>query len=58
MAETETCGKCGAVYEVIGYRKLPARDRDSFECDLCGETVARWNASSIPQFKLVKRPDG
>jgi hypothetical protein len=34
MRETETCGKCGAVYEVIERRYLLAGDKDSFACRL------------------------
>lgn len=51
--ERETC-KCGAVYEVTGYGRLPARDRDKFECNECGEVIRSWNATSYPQFKKVQ----
>lgn len=51
-----TC-ECGAVYEV-GSMKLPVRDKDSYNCDVCGKELDRWNASNIPTFTLIKRPEG
>lgn len=56
MAEQVTC-ECGAVYE-RGNLKLPLRDKDSYDCVVCGKELDRWNGSNIPTFKLIKRPDG
>ena len=53
----KTCGTCGAVHEVTE-KKVTFRDMDTFECPVCGETVADWNGSRIISSKLVKRPDG
>mgnify|MGYP005815974811 CR=1 FL=1 len=55
MAE-KVC-ECGAVYEV-GQQKLPVRDKDTYNCDVCGEELDRWNASNIPTYTLIQRPDG
>ena len=55
MADLVTCSKCGSVYEREYRTRLPAKDRDSYECDVCGQTIDRWNSTSIPSFKLVER---
>jgi hypothetical protein len=55
MTTTVTC-ECGAVYE-RGEVKLPARDKDSFDCEVCKREIERWNGSRIPVFRLVRRPD-
>lgn len=57
VSGSEVKCKCGAVYE-RGEIKLPVRDKDSYECSVCGETLDRWNASRIPTYKLISRPDG
>jgi hypothetical protein len=49
---TQTCSKCGAVYEVREV-KVAFRDRDRFDCS-CGETLANWNGSRYPTFSLIK----
>lgn len=53
--ETITC-ECGAVYEK-GSVKLPARDRDYYDCRICGSRLDEWSSSRIPTFKLIERPD-
>jgi len=49
-----TC-ECGAVYERTEV-KLIFRDNDSYEC-VCGRTLASWNGSRIPQFRLISKPE-
>ena len=51
------CKKCGAVYERTE-TKLAFRDKDNYNCDICGQELESWNGSRIPMFKLIKRPDG
>jgi len=56
MSETISCSHCGAEYEVT-YTKTMFRDRDSEDCEVCGEHLASWNGSNIPHYRLIKRPD-
>lgn len=53
-APDETCAKCGSVYSVRIHR-VPARDSDSFNCQVCGELLRKWNDTRIPEFKLKKK---
>lgn len=55
-SENFQCPHCGAGYSVT-YTHLPARDRDKADCDVCGEMMDSWNATSIPSYQLVRRPD-
>jgi hypothetical protein len=48
-----TCKKCGSVYSVTIYR-APARDSDSFNCEVCGHLMRKWNDTRIPSFTLKK----
>lgn len=56
MMETKTC-ECGAVYKV-GTLKLMVRDKDYFDCQVCGVRLDEWNGSRIPTYKLIEQPDG
>jgi hypothetical protein len=56
MTDKKTC-KCGAVYKV-GSLKLTVRDRDHFDCRVCGARLDDWNASRIPTYELIEQPDG
>lgn len=47
----ETCEKCGSVYSVRIYR-LPSKDSDSFNCEVCGHLIRRWNDTRVPEFTL------
>lgn len=47
------CGKCGSVYEVTSH-KLIMRDRDSINCDICGEELHSWNGAITFTAKLIK----
>jgi hypothetical protein len=53
-AGKETCSQCGSVYAVTIYR-LPARDKDDFNCEVCGYEMRSWNDTEVPSFKLVQR---
>lgn len=52
MAESKNCPQCGAQYEVT-YYGLPEKDDDSFKCT-CGETLAQWRSTAVPEFHLIK----
>jgi hypothetical protein len=54
---THTCPHCGAVYEVT-IQRFPLRDVDSAVCQCCENVMKEWNSTSVPSFKLIKKPDG
>ena len=52
-----TCSKCGAIYELEECKTI-FRDKDSLECEFCGETIIKWNGASFWVIKrIVKKPD-
>ncbi|MBD2566705.1 hypothetical protein [Anabaena lutea] len=53
-AGKETCPKCNSVYEVK-ITRFPLRDKDSFNCQVCGYEIESWNDTEVPSFTLVKR---
>lgn len=53
MADTIECDRCGALYEVT-YTKIIFRDKDTADCDVCGERIDSWNGSQLPHHKLVR----
>ena len=53
--KTVTC-QCGAIYERTE-EKVIFRDKDGFNCHVCGQELESWSGSRIPIFKLVKRPE-
>ena len=52
---TFNCPHCGAFYEVTLTRQ-PSRDQDYVHCECCGNTVAEWNSTSVPSFRLIQHP--
>ena len=50
-AEDEACKNCGAVYEIT-IQRLPAKDSDHFNCEVCGTLLRKWNDTRVPNFKL------
>jgi hypothetical protein len=53
-AEDFTCKSCGSVYAVSIHR-LPAKDADSENCEVCGSVLQKWNSTRVPSFKLKIR---
>jgi len=49
-----TCAKCGSVYAVT-IRRFPHRDKDSYNCDVCGYLLDEWNSTSVPFYELKTR---
>lgn len=45
------CATCGSIYAVRIHR-VPMKDSDSFDCQVCGELVQKWNDTRIPEFTL------
>ncbi len=52
-AGTETCKNCRAVYAVTLHR-VPARDKDYFDCQVCGHRMREWNDTEYPSFTLIE----
>lgn len=52
-AADAVCEKCGSVYAVRIHR-VPMKDSDSFNCEVCGHLMNTWNATRIPEYKLKK----
>jgi predicted Zn finger-like uncharacterized protein len=52
-----TCPKCQSVYAITVHR-FPAKDNDSFRCQVCGELLREWNSTFAPEFTLKKRETG
>jgi hypothetical protein len=53
-AETITC-RCGSVYERRTQR-LPVKDHDYRDCEVCGERLESWRSTHVPAHRLVSRP--
>lgn len=47
------CSKCGAKYEIYKF-KLIIRDKDSLDCDICGEQLMKWNGAEMFTSKLIE----
>lgn len=52
--EDDVCDKCGSVYEVTMHR-FPHRDKDSFNCSVCGNLMREWNDTHCPMFELKQK---
>lgn len=57
MRSKITC-RCGAIYERTEV-KFMARDKDTANCQVCGDELESWNSSRVPQFRLslISRPE-
>jgi len=49
-----TCRHCGSVYSVKIHR-LPVKDVDSANCEVCGQVLQSWNNTRVPVFKLKSK---
>jgi hypothetical protein len=47
------CEGCGAVY-AVSITRLPCRDSDYFNCELCGHEINRWNDTKVPSYTLIR----
>lgn len=52
----ETCSKCGSIYSVE-IKRFPIKDKDSFNCFVCGHLMNSWNSTSCPMYELKERKD-
>ena len=55
------CPRCGALYAVTHSRRWKSvetsDDHNSAKCVVCGQTMATWDTTDVPTFKLVHRPE-
>ena len=55
------CQRCGALYAVTYSRQWKSvdigDDDNAAKCVVCEQTMATWNSTDVPTFKLVQRPD-
>lgn len=53
FGEEHLCENCGARY-AVSYSRLPARDSDCANCEVCRHEMAKWNDTFVPSFKLQR----
>ena len=46
---------CGAVYKLTSHN-ISTRDKDSKECQFCGETLIDWNGGVMWTAELIEHP--
>jgi transcription elongation factor Elf1 len=55
------CPRCGAHYAVTHSRRGKnveiSNDCNVAKCVVCGQTMATWDATDVPTFKLIHRPE-
>ncbi|MBL7717696.1 MAG: hypothetical protein JNL72_02580 [Flavipsychrobacter sp.] len=51
------CSGCGSVYE-LSSNKIPVRDKDTLECEVCNTQIYSWNEAKIWYAKLVEKKQG
>jgi transcription elongation factor Elf1 len=50
------CPHCGALYAVT-YSRQTNSESNVAKCVVCGQTMATWNSTDVPTYKLVHRPE-
>lgn len=53
MTTEKTCTGCGSVYELT-FHKLPVRDQDKINCEICGALLHKWSEAKAWDAKLIK----
>ena len=56
MATIKECPNCGSVYE-LSYTKVPMKDKDSIDCEVCGRELLSWNSCKIWTDRLIERKE-
>jgi hypothetical protein len=54
MATIKECSNCGSIYE-LSYVKVGMIDKDSIDCEVCGNELFSWKSSKIWSDKLIER---
>jgi hypothetical protein len=55
MTEPHRGCRCGALY-LRTQAMAPAREINSFDCAVCGETMETWNSAWVPSYRLIVGP--
>jgi ribosomal protein S27E len=50
----KVCEKCGSEYTITKI-KIPVRDDDKIECEICGTELLSWNGGVMYRHQLDKR---
>lgn len=48
------CEQCGSKYELTEY-SIIFRDKNSLDCDICGQELFHWNGGCIWTSKLLEK---
>jgi hypothetical protein len=51
------CPHCGALYAVTYSRPPRSDSNNTAKGVVCGQTMATWNSTYVPTYKLVHRPE-
>jgi transposase-like protein len=51
-----TCSNCGSVYNVRKV-KIIMRDKDVYNCDVCGQELMSWNGGVMYYITLVEKKE-
>lgn len=49
-----TCPTCGSEYEIQRHKTM-MRDKDSLNCEVCGQEIESWNGGVMFTSKITKR---
>jgi transcription elongation factor Elf1 len=50
------CPHCRALY-VANFTHVPQKHEGTASCDVCGRVMSHWNATTVPSYRLIKRPE-
>jgi hypothetical protein len=56
MLDKCECENCGSKYE-LSFHKIPCRDQDSIDCEVCNTTLFSWSEHKIWTAKLLERKE-
>ena len=56
MLDKYECKNCGSKYE-LSYDRVPWRDQDSIDCEVCNKTLFSWSEAKIWRAKLLDRKE-
>jgi hypothetical protein len=48
------CKGCGSIFELRSV-KVPMRDQDKIDCEVCGKVLHRWSQGKVWEAKLIER---
>jgi ssDNA-binding Zn-finger/Zn-ribbon topoisomerase 1 len=52
----ERCPNCGTRYRKRVTR-LPVRDKDYFDCNVCNHRMDEWNSTHVPMYEQLPEED-